>query len=79
MKEPEEAILDVEMRLAVQDVAICEIGIMEVVHTPPPGPICVAELDGRDMDVVHTSFLGPNDTNMRGCKYGTHEFWGWNY
>ena len=65
VEETEKVVDDVEMKLATQDKAICEVGRMEVVHTPSPGPY-VAELDGCDMDMVHTLSLGPNDTHLHG-------------
>ena len=66
VEETEKVVDDVEVKLTTQDKTICKIGRMEVVHTPSPGPLYVAELDGCDMDMVHTLSLGPNDTHLHG-------------
>ena len=78
VEETEKVVDDVEIKLATQDKAICEVGRMEVVHTPSPGPY-VAELDGCDMDMVQTLSLGSNDTHRHGLMIRNSKNVSWSY
>ena len=63
MAEADEVKDGVKMKLTLHGEAMLEVGNIDVMHTPSPGPTDVAVLDGDDMGMVHTPSLGPNDTH----------------